>query len=191
MSEIDLTPFCTTEEIRYYLQQPWSRGMHTWSTDGHIMVRVPRRDDVPECDLAPDAAAVFEQASFDCAFTPLPGALPPPAKSEECSACDGGGREHECDDCTHACTACDGSGDEPESGYVQLAGGKFDIRLVRKMAALPGLLLGERPEDSDPLPFKFDGGAGLVMSLRHIVAGDEIELIEADREDALAEGADS
>ena len=187
MSEIDLTPFCTTEENRYYLQQPWSRGMHTWATDGHIMVRVPRRDDVPECDLAPDAAHVFERASFDCAFTPLPGGLPPPAPTGECSACNGSGLDHECDDCTHECTVCDGSGEEPESGYVQLAGGKFHICLVRKMAALPGLLVGERPSDQDPLPFTFDGGAGLVMSLRIVTSADvEIELIEAEREEAAS-----
>ncbi len=48
---IDLKPFCGDNDIRYYLNEPFSEGEFTYATNGHILIRVPRRDDVPEVSV--------------------------------------------------------------------------------------------------------------------------------------------
>lgn len=77
MAEIDLSHFCYTEDDRSYLKQPWSRGDFTYATNGHIMVRVPRRSDVPENDKAPDADRVLTKVRFDDLRLVEKPALPP------------------------------------------------------------------------------------------------------------------
>jgi hypothetical protein len=58
---INLPPFCARKsDCRYYLRRPWSRDGHTYATDGRIAVRVPRRDDIPENEEAPDLERILK-----------------------------------------------------------------------------------------------------------------------------------
>jgi hypothetical protein len=60
-SPINLRSFCARKsDCRYYLHQPWSRGNYTYATDGHIAVRIPRRQDVLDNKDAPGAERFFK-----------------------------------------------------------------------------------------------------------------------------------
>lgn len=54
---LDLNQFCdpTSREPGRDLSVPFSLNEHTYATNGHICVRVPRRPDVPENNKAPKA----------------------------------------------------------------------------------------------------------------------------------------
>jgi hypothetical protein len=49
---VDLDLFCDPE--RRNLAVPFSLNRHTYATNGHIIVRVPRRPDIPENKEAPN-----------------------------------------------------------------------------------------------------------------------------------------
>lgn len=66
MGDIDLSHFCYTEDDRHNLKRPWSRGDFSYATNGHIMVRVPRRQDLAVNDAAPDVEGrILSKLSFD------------------------------------------------------------------------------------------------------------------------------
>lgn len=126
---IDLKPFCErADSYRDYLHQPWSRGAFTYASNGHIAIRVPRRDDVPENEKAPDVEKIFrENGVEDSATTSLPdvnvSALPKPTiKMRRCRRCRGTRYLRKCDECggegtlecdlghDHECETCDSKG---------------------------------------------------------------------------------
>lgn len=166
---IDLKPFCGDDFSRYYLQEPWSEGAYTYATNGVILVRVARRDDVPETDATRfvNAAYLFRR-SEGSGFVPLPHFDLPAAETVACPACDGSGRVHACCDCGHTCEACNGGGSV--SSYEKISVGIFGTPYNAKYAALlrdlPGIAVAtnEKPL-ATPLHFKFDGGEGLLMPL--------------------------
>lgn len=168
---IDLKPFCGTEETRPYLMQPFSRGEFTYATNGHICVRVPRRDDAPEQErpdvskLCFEPAAPFEPASI----YPLP-----PVEFEDCEACDGRGAVHDCPACQCVCEWCSGKGEcSTDAGIsASILGHAFNLKYVRMLFALPELIVAMcEPCGAKgwgriaPLAFRFDGGEGLLMSM--------------------------
>ncbi len=124
---IDLTKFCQPPgEYRTRLQAPFSAGDWTYATNGHMAVRVARRDDVAETADEYAKAAVALERTFSSAGTfpwrPLDVVIPEVklercgicrglARGVACSACKGEG-SHRCDckHCTASCEDCDGSG---------------------------------------------------------------------------------
>jgi hypothetical protein len=64
-ADIDLKPFCSRK--REILSAPFSVGNHTYATNRHICVRIPRRADVPEADvgLAVCARRLFRDSVCD------------------------------------------------------------------------------------------------------------------------------
>ena len=123
MIDIDLKPFCSTEEYRSYLCQPFSLGDWTYASNGHIGIRVPRRADVPENDKAPasiedlfanagkfafhalDVSNLGEERKIKCTTCRGLG------YGEKCKRCNGEGH-HDCDceHCVENCIDCDGDG---------------------------------------------------------------------------------
>lgn len=166
---INLKPFCGKEETRAYLNEPFSRDSFTYATDGRICVRVERREDVAEqADYAlPDVLQLPWAKGTD--FRPL--ALKLPAKAldtaEPCTSCFDG-YEHDCPDCECICEECDGSGEIKKDGdtkkSVGILGVPVALAYARLLTALPGLAVATT--DFNALEFKFDGGAGFLMSLR-------------------------
>jgi hypothetical protein len=135
MNAINLEVFCDPNDpSRPWLGQPFSAGAWTYATDGHIMVRVPRLDDIAE---SPDAA--------------------PKAESH---------RER-CPSCNCKCHRCDGTGKLTFAGFHRTTIGKalYNSKYVSLLQTLPQLELGQ-PHRSNPLPFRFDGGEGLLMPCR-------------------------
>lgn len=165
---IDLQQFCGKDETRPYLMKPFTFGDFSYATNGHIMVRVPKRAGVepPSKSFNPEKPLEgLEQASFAAPKFKLP---PQPSGDTECEACDGRGYEHNCPDCECMCRACDGSGSAAVEGNYSTAyeGVNFALRYVRKMLALPSIEIA-KPKDQDaPLLFRFEGGVGAVMPMR-------------------------
>lgn len=187
---IDLQPFCATSDSRKYLREPFHINGHTFATDGRLMIRVPRRADIPEPQAAvPDKAVEQIQQWFTdisaLPFEPAPTfELPPPEliRKEECEDCEGTGHEHDCPDCSCECQSCGGSGEAEIVRDVSAHVGKliFNIEFIRKIADLPGLQLAiDAPTKTGAMYFRFDGGDGLLMS-RRVEAPQHIDIIKRD-----------
>lgn len=188
---LDLQPFCSTDETRWYLLKPFSMGEFSYATNGHIEIRQPRREDIPEMDeKAPkfDASAPFagiESAVFSRIEADLP---PPPETTGPCKLCDGRGYEHDCPSCDCVCEPCHGSGEmDPERFISTSIGGVFFVlSYVRQMLELPGVeisntaVLSIKHKKSRPLLFRFDGGEGALMPrMKQLEDHIEIERVPA------------
>jgi hypothetical protein len=163
---LDLDQFCCVEDDQRFaaLGQPWSAGEYTYATNGHILVRVPRRPDAPENDLAPsDKAEAVIGKGYGGEFFPVPPVQLPPATEEKCPECGGRGTEHDCPDCECDCKGCDGAGAVQDRSWVEVGEAFFATGYVRRILGLPGLEISLSPTAKDPLSFKFDGGIGLLM----------------------------
>lgn len=168
---MDLTKYCGNDPFRPYLNKPFSHGDFSYATNGHIMVRVPRRDDIPEQTKegnwnAPMGA--LEGATFaPVPHKPVPDI--PAAKQVDCLSCDGRGREHECPRCKCQCEECGGTGKNMLHPKISttLRGGTFDLRYVAMVLDLPNVELMTNKADAEkPMLFKFDGGYGALMPMR-------------------------
>ena len=123
----DLQPFCSVDETRYGLLQPFNHGPHTYATDGRVIVRVPKIEEIPDRKGLPKNPADVIPAGIG--YKPVE--LPPnwenyqPTKLEckdckgtgqqiKCRHCNGTG-EVECESCGHEdnCEHCRGSGMAP------------------------------------------------------------------------------
>lgn len=132
---IDLKPFCAKEdEARLSLQSPWSRGEYTYATNGHIMVRVARRDDVPENEKAPAGEKIFDAAK-SAGWLPVPACELPP--DIQCELCHGTGEHecscghlHECVDCKGACMVDAAGQFEQAARELRRLEGSFTTGLV-------------------------------------------------------------
>lgn len=128
----------------------------------------------------PELPVPLETACEDCKGT---GKVP---AMRECEECNGGGQAecnlghlHTCEDChgkgkierkdgePGVCEECDGSGKEIAMQKVDLGFADADERLLRKVAALPSAEIPATGDDPHAvIPFRFDGGMGLLMPLR-------------------------
>lgn len=169
---LNLQQFCSTDESRYYLHKPFSRDAFSYATNGHVMVRVPRRDDIPEVEGAPAAEQIFP-SNVSYGFSPVP-AVDLPAdtvviEKEECEDCEGAGHEHDCPDCQCECFNCGGKGfieTDKLQVSVGIGAGIYQGKYVALLLGLPNLELGPISA-TNPLHFRFDGGEGLLMPRRN------------------------
>lgn len=117
VQQVDLTRFAYVDDGRESIRTPWSAGEHSFASDGWILIRVPRRDDIPERDNAPNVEGIFRGASPMENLRPMPAVeLPAPRRCRMCSgmgwmktcgecdgdgvvACDECGHESDCDEC--------------------------------------------------------------------------------------------
>lgn len=187
--KIDLQKFCGANDIRSYLEKPFSVDGHTIATNGHIAVRVPGVEEGTAEASESLAAAVrkmFSRVSGD--YVPLPD-LP---ERGECEHCHGSGRldQDDCDDCdgegefthgnhTYTCEECNGTGlvkgpvvclkcggtGEPFA-VVKVGEVTFQAKLLRMIADLPGARINLQNDWSEPTAFIFDGGDGRVVKCR-------------------------
>lgn len=163
---IDLKPFCSKEETRYYLMTPWSRGNFTYATNGHIAVRIDRVASIEENDICPDVEKILpDYAAFQ--FLPVGEVAFPPQEMTKCDVCEGRGTEHECGDCTHACDECEGKGAIEVPVSCDFRKGIFSLHYLRILKTLPGVAApAEYTGKNIPMPFIFDGGVGVIMPMK-------------------------
>lgn len=180
---IDLKPFCDDWAPGYALSRPWRVGDTIYATDSRVAVAV--QPELWDGDLA-DLSDGKKRPKVDDVLAPclaiqewndMPP-IPPCAKCSStgiakatCSECMGLGRvmcnlghEHDCTDCDdeglveYPCPACP----------MQFVVGNRDItaKILRKMAALPGVKWAAESDDCNEVLFvKFDGGYGAMLPL--------------------------
>lgn len=167
---VALQPFCGDPEgwNGHKLGRPFSRGEFTYATDGKILIRVPRRADVPEREDAPAVERVLEQAAAT-AFRPVNKPELPTETRTECESCHGRGVEHDCPDCQCTCKECSGTGSVSADAETSLSlgGAAMSLKYARRFLTLPGLMIADPCEGAGPLAFRFDGGDGMTAVLRH------------------------
>jgi hypothetical protein len=167
---IDLQPFCSTDATRRpTICQPFSCGDWTYATNGHIMVRVPRRPDVGEVKNAPMAEKLFDQCGPTADMRPLPQfEFPEPDPSEPCATCDGRGTVHDCPDCSCGCEQCGGRGLHTKMVTGAIGKRPFNAKYLKMIAQLPAATVPATQSAGDgPMPFAFGGGGeGLLMPVK-------------------------
>jgi hypothetical protein len=174
---IDLQIFCDLE--RDYLSKPFSLGDYSYATNGHIALRLPRRDDVKQAQhVKAEKAANAINSYIDTGqkttgpLLPIPDGELPAWKGEPCNFCDGKGELDHCPTCDQPCKCpeCDGTGEiRGDHPGVEIAPGAIVSAVyLGWIRALPSprfrvtLYKDERAE----IYFEFDGGAGVVMGRR-------------------------
>lgn len=170
--EIDLQQFCSTDPGREYLHQPWSRGDWTYSSNGHIGIRVTRRTDVPENEKAPDLQRLLDKANGQLLQFEPPPVVNLPKRSTKivtCRECEGDPVIHTCPDCTCVCDHCDGTGKETtssdDSKFITIRNVNFALKYARQLLALPNILLPDVVPYPEAMAFRFDGGDGILMPM--------------------------
>lgn len=134
-----LQSFCCTEQespFRHELFEPWLFQGQCYATNAHIMIRVPKIAGVRAIKAAPQQGALRLFESANFSdLVPAPNVDLPVVRKRAAKA-------------------------------ALLSGKWIDVYYLRKMWRLPGLHVVNRPmRDGQPLPFKFDGGEGLVMHM--------------------------
>lgn len=164
---LDLKPFCAEEKSRRQnISEPFSRAEFTYATNGTLMVRVPRRDDVPERSNAPHAERVWPKEWRDD-FRAVRFSRIANAERITCDGCEGRCTEHDCPDCSHECPTCGGEGTIEIASAVELGHREITPRAARLLQLLPEIKISLPATDDDNLlQFQFVGGQGILMMLK-------------------------
>lgn len=127
MNADDLKRFCAESgDIRDFLHKPFSGGAWTYATNGHILLRVPRIDDVAEDNFAANCEKLFAKTPPPTSFIPVPAATMPP--DVECDQCGGSGviDGEGPDDDSLDCEWCSHTGKVKQRIGVQISDTFFD-----------------------------------------------------------------
>lgn len=132
---IDLDQFCSLDSPNS-ISTPWSEGDFTYASNGHLLVRIPRRDDIPEKIGAPS----IQGTSLGAGFHKTPGEWIAVPKleiiKEDCRYCKGRGKQYTCPECDgegevglhtdwsdygeHTCETCGGNGQLSKDHWLRL-----------------------------------------------------------------------
>jgi len=138
---------------------PFSHGEWTYATDGKIIIRVPRLNEVPDSKNAPHPELLWSQKTVQN-FVPVVVSEFRKAGFEQCNVCLGLGKEHDCPDCECICYECEGKGRVEIEGAVSVGPGKLLECHARAIMALPGAEVA--PVAEGIMQFRFVGGEGIV-----------------------------
>ena len=190
--KIRLELFCGS---RPKMGEPFSQGVYTYATNGHILVRV---DKDPKYDK--NEGPCLMGLPFDHDKFATWQKLPKLPKAKGCELCHGKGTVDECSECggkgaikwsngRHAyeaeCKSCNGDGLVGGRGLVcpncrgmgtchtyqssiLVKGFQLDMNYLERIKALTNPVLAFEPDDTccKIIRFKFDGGVGLLMPMR-------------------------
>lgn len=189
MTKEDLKKFCVDDPYRGNISKLWSFGVHSYATDGSVLIQVPRLDDVEENPTAPDVTSLLLTPKPTTYF-PVKDLVLPGLKW--CSECKGQGRNVDCPEChgdgeveletdynsyscecktcygrakVDKCEECEGMGKVEDKSPVDVGNAAFQPRLLRLLQSLPDCEIGPTGPQP-PAWFKFDGGDGLIMPMR-------------------------
>lgn len=160
----DLKRFCANskESYRQSITRPFSQGDWTYATDGRVLIRVPRLDEVPEYDDSPCDVQkrIFDEQPITGWWMILPPDLPELLPAYKCAFC---GDEPKPD-----CVECDGEG-FIEHSAIPVKVGKHAVSHIylHKLKTLPGVQICESAKgELNGLGVRFDGGEGRQMPMR-------------------------
>lgn len=152
-----LKAFCSTDELRMTLWEPFTQEGWSYATDGAIIVRIPA---IPE---------ITEKCSYNCGalnwseaerVTPLPtlperGWLPCPEMEEFGMTT-----------CRKTCQECLGTGRVPTKQRITIGERDFNSEYLRLMKMFLRNVKTNLPTAGEKmLRFTFEGGEGLLMAL--------------------------
>ncbi len=176
MNKNDLMSFCS-DENRKGITEPWSEGEYTYATNGHILIRVPRLDDVPQCDLAPKTVdKMFPESCPEKLYLVSVIHTSDSQEPRICPLCNGAGKPDKCPECKGEgtvelsnwyndyeveCASCEGTGKPPQCELCHGTGkvsdeipapvkiGHFWLaeKYVRLLKTLPGCVIGNASHD--------------------------------------------
>lgn len=147
MNEIDLMKFCSSDIGLKKLGTPWTAGDWTYASDGRVMIRVPRRDEVTRRDGPPMTNIGWPHASLND-WEDLP--LFPKTEWKECHVCSGSIRV-----------------DAP----VKFGERYINSYYLELISTLPNVRASRAGRHAEPMMFRFDGGEGQVMPMVEGVKG--------------------
>lgn len=172
MDRAFLKRFCSEEQYRYKLHEPWSRDAYSYASNGHILIRVPRLHTVAENPDAPDADRICHPpVSAPVAFRWNDFPPPNPISEHTCRECDGDGSKAPCGCLCEACKCheCDGAGIVREQApqYGALLGMVFNAEWLRLLRAAGDAVAGA-PTNHEwgAMYFRGDGFEIWLMPLR-------------------------
>lgn len=158
---INLNEFCADKyEVRTYLQVPSSVGQFTVATNGHVLVRVPRRDDVEPVKDFPKLDSITKFADEEKEFIDIPAVDKPDETMIVCYACNGQSK-YEDDDCF-----CYDGMRPPKPTYIDIGHQRFDQKYIYKLSQLPNAKIALNSDDQECAYIKFDGGDAFLMPIR-------------------------
>jgi hypothetical protein len=184
--------FCAgIDEGRNILCNPFNQGEYTYATNGHFAIRFPKIEGY-DVEGAPDIEKVWPKAiPTEEQWVDIPD-----IENIECECCDGKGIGYICPDCEGRsrilftseygyeysvecrmcngtgnikakCKDCMGTGRASTVDNVNIKGTLFDANLLIVLKLLPCVKIApEAVKKYTAVPFKFDGGEGLIMPKR-------------------------
>ncbi|CAB4145126.1 hypothetical protein UFOVP891_9 [uncultured Caudovirales phage] len=154
---IDLAPFCATPlSLRFGIQEPWSSGEYTYATNGHIIVRVARRLEIPANRHSTNAEKLFDGMKNTGNWLRVPECAKP--DDVECKWCDGTGVDEE----EEYCTACDGTGKTESLEGLVVGNANFQKKYLALIQGWEIVPIGA----NDPAWIRTDGADGILMPRR-------------------------
>lgn len=181
--------------LRGILLKPFNVGAYTYAADRTVAIRIdrrekyddnPRKESIVGCGWMENVPETLYESLP--AFDATPELITCPdckgeTKNANCSDCDGDGNlcwysrsgiryEEECDLCNGTgkqpvCELCDGAGKIQKPKWVDMGTKRLNVRLLEKMARLPNVKIATEAVDGlTAIPFRFDGGIGIVMPMR-------------------------
>jgi hypothetical protein len=131
-----LNQFCSNDVTRVGMDKPFSQGDYTYATNGHVIIRIARNNDIPENQKAPKMTAL--DADFNKSITEWFG-IPDIGEISEtvCKECNGLGVTFICFECEgggevcpqtdfndydeQMCMSCDGTGTLSKDKWLKMA----------------------------------------------------------------------
>lgn len=181
MTKEELSKFVSDDPSRLIICETWSRGEYSYATDGLVLIRLSRLEDIPQKEEAPDVDIIFPKIQslvwFNLSEIPIDA-------QPICSACDGKAMDLKCPDCMGKgtykwenkkceCEGCYGTGKVDchkclgtgKTLPIAIGSGHFSYLLLKKIQRLPNIKIGPTGPQ-DPAWLKFDGGEGLLMPMK-------------------------
>ena len=169
MNQDELNKFCHADVHMMRIATPWSDENHTYASNGHIIIRVSRIEEVP---IRKDAPKI-EGYPIEKLFNKEPKKwYPVPEfniKQDVCPECKGGkgfpmlSKKEPIEYFT--CENCEGTGKSWNHRSVEIGGVAFSDVYLSWIAELPESEIGPFPFP-DAARFKFNGGDGMLMPRR-------------------------
>ncbi|MGE0047785.1 MAG: hypothetical protein AB7T01_02475 [Acidithiobacillus sp.] len=121
---------------------------------------IPKRMTCKNCN---GSGKITDEASIICPECNGDGEFVYGSHTYECAECDGDGLLMRSEPSFSECPACAGIGYKPEA--CSLLGGTFQLRYLDLLKGLPNCIIATDRKGGSKLVFKFDGGAGMLMSM--------------------------
>jgi hypothetical protein len=143
MDEKTLKSFCSTDELRPSLMQPYNKPEFTMATDGHVLIRIPKMEGY-DGNVGPSSDDLF--GSIDYGETNFVGLPEPRIEPCKCKC----GNEHT----------------KNVWDKTQIGERHFYPRIMERISVLPNVRIMVPGGAHTAAYIKFDGGDGLIMPYR-------------------------